>query len=126
MWSRWARTTQPYTAPAPAHLQAGRRRARSTRDSGLDLDLDLALPDAPLCHRTHADTGRERTALSPRPPIWAATTRWTSAWMTTSPKTVPVKRSRARSDRADTMAMPASATRSPSDGLDFDLGDITG
>jgi pilus assembly protein FimV len=105
-----------HRAGAPPAFQPA---ADATLDGGgLDLDLDLPLPP-PVAPRTHA-TGREHTALSPRRPIRAATTRWTSAWMTTSPKTIPAS-APPLNQRAD----DGHARAKIGDGLDFDLGDMS-
>jgi pilus assembly protein FimV len=109
-------TTQPYTAPAPAptfkpaddaHLDAP--------DSGLDLDLDLALPDAPVPPTEATQPFTTAAALGSDDTL-------DFSLEDDEPKTVPVKRSPPLNEPT-TMAMPKP--KPPSDGLDFDLGDMS-
>jgi pilus assembly protein FimV len=108
--------TQPYTAPVPppafkpaddAHLDAP--------DSSLDLDLDLALPDDPVPPTEATQPFTTAAALGGDDTL-------DFSLEDDEPKTVPVKRSPPDSEPT-TMAMPKP--KPPSDGLDFDLGDMS-
>jgi pilus assembly protein FimV len=108
--------TQPYTAPAqPPAFKPAADAHLDAPDSSLDLDLDLALPDAPV------------------PPTEATQPFTTAAALGSDdtldfsleddvPKTVPVIRGQPEIEPT-TMAMPKP--KPASDGLDFDLGDLS-
>jgi pilus assembly protein FimV len=112
--------TQPYTAPVqPPAFKPADDAHLDAPDSSLDLDLDLALPDMPVLPTEATQPFTTAAALGGDDTLDFSLDG-------EEPKTVPVKRG-APELEPTTMAMPKpKAMPAPAtDGLDFDLGDMS-
>ena len=110
-------STVPYTAPvAPPTFQPA---SDATLDEGanVDLDLDLPLPDGPVPPTEATQRITTEAALGGDSTLDFSIGE-------EDPKTIPVKRRPPQEldEVPPTVALPKKA---PSDGLDFDLGDLT-